>query len=120
MILREAHIESHKMNEGRKLETEYMLKQMIKDTTSKKIRESVEEYERKQKYLEQLNNQNQPKIQTNATMSIKVDGEPYLIKDHNGNDQFNKMKRINEDLDKIQANEKNLNRFIFNYFLKFI
>ena len=102
---REVHLESHKLNENRKLESEYMLKQMFWDN-NKMYKESVEEYEKKQKNLElmRLKEQQQfnSQFQTNQPMKISVAGEPAVQVDRRGNALFNKMRQIDENFTDIQ------------------
>ncbi len=96
---RELHLESHKQNENRKLENEYMLKQMFYDN-NKMYRESVEEYERKQKSIEEMN---RARTQMNLQpMKVSVAGEPAVQKDLRGNMLYNKMRQIDENFDDIQ------------------
>jgi len=105
---REQHLESHKLNEGRKLENEYLLKQMLWDNKLH-YKQSVEEYERKQKHLEQLRFQKQQHQQQiinsefKDPMKILVAGEPVITQDKRGNNIFNKMKKIDENFDDIQT-----------------
>ncbi len=116
IIIREIHLESHKMNENRKLENEYMLKQMFWDN-NKMYKESVEEYERKQKHLEQLrakqHQQFSAQYQTDP-MKICVAGEPAFQVDSRGNTLFNKMRQIDENFDDIQVMVKTLNIYTFS------
>ena len=103
---RENHLESHKVNENRKLENEYMMKQMFWDN-NKMYKETVEEYERKQKNLQQqrLKQQQQfnSQFQTDQPLKINVAGEPAVKVDRRGNTFFNKMKQIDENFDDIQS-----------------
>lgn len=104
---REEHLESHKLNEGRKLENEYMLKQLLWDNRLQ-YKESVEEYERKQKNLAQLRLQSQQKSNLNVEpikepMRILVAGEPVVTQDKRGNNIFNKMRKIDENFEDIQT-----------------
>ena len=102
-------MESHKLTEGRKLENEYLLKQMLWDANHNKnaYKESVEEYEKKQRILEQqrlLKQQEQlmPALRTSQNMPISVAGEPLVSVDKKGNTLFNKMQRIEENFEDIQ------------------
>lgn len=101
---REEHLESHKLNEGRKLENEYLIKQMLWDNKVQ-YKESVEEYERKQKSLEQMRLQKQQQTyeQVREPMRILVAGEPVVQQDTRGNNIFNKMKKIDENFEDIQT-----------------
>lgn len=82
-----------------------MMKQMFYDN-NKMYKESVEEYERKQKALEQqrLMEQQQynSKFQLSQPMRISVAGEPAVKMDMRGNTLFNKMQQIDENFDDIQ------------------
>lgn len=93
------------MNENRKLENEYMLKQMFWDN-NKMYKESVEEYEQKQRHLEQMrtrqHQQFSAQFQTDP-MKICVAGEPAVQVDGRGNTLFNKMRQIDENFDDIQV-----------------
>ncbi len=102
-------MESHKLIEGRKLENEYILKQMMWDANHNKnaYKESVEEYEKKQRNLEQQRLKNQqdqimPLLKHAQNMPISVAGEPLVSVDKKGNTLFNKMQRIEENFDDIQ------------------
>ena len=106
---REAHLEAHKLTEGRKLENEYVLKQMVWDAarTNKMYRESVEEYESRQRHLEQQRLKRQqesamPSLRMEQSMPISVAGEPLVSVDKRGHTLVNKMQRIEENFDDIQ------------------
>lgn len=69
---------------------------------NKMYKESVEEYERKQKYLEQLAAQSQPKLQTNANLAIRVVTQESNRR--NPEEVVCKMRQIDENFDEIQNN----------------
>ena len=96
------------MNEGRKLESEYMLKQMLWDTNhNKQFKESVEEYEKRQIKLEQQRLQKQKELAAqynlNHPVKISVAGEPLVSLDNKGNTLINRMKKIDENFEVIQS-----------------
>jgi hypothetical protein len=106
---RETHLEAHKLVEGRKLENEYILKQMVWDANhnNKMYKESVEEYERKQRYLEQQRLKKQqenlmPSLRIDQNIPISVAGEPLISVDKKGHTLLNKMQRIEENFEDIQ------------------
>jgi WD40 repeat protein len=106
---RETHLEAHKLVEGRKLENEYILKQMVWDANhnNKMYKESVEEYERKQRYLEQQRLKKQqenlmPSLRIDQKIPISVAGEPLVSVDKKGHTLLNKMQRIEENFEDIQ------------------
>lgn len=105
---REAHLEGHKLIEGRKLENEYILKQMIWDANHNKnhYKESVEEYEKRQKCLEQMRLKKQQEqgkgVENGQNIVISVAGEPLVSTDKKGNTLLNKMRQIDENFDDIQ------------------
>ena len=82
-----------------------MLKQMFSDN-NKMYKESVEEYERKQRNLELLRLKQQQQynsqFQTDQPMKISVAGEPAIKVDRRGNTLFNKMQQIDENFDDIE------------------
>ena len=98
-------MESHKLNENKKLENEYILKQMFWDN-NKMYKESVEEYEKKQKNLELMRLQQQQQFnaqfEPSKPMKISVGGEPAVQFDKRGNTMYNKMKQIDENFEDIQ------------------
>ena len=84
---------------------------------NKMYRESVEEYEKKQKYLAEvrLNEQQSSSLATlpnEKNISISVGGEPLFSHDRHGNTLFNKMKKIDENFDEIQDI---VNEFAFSF-----
>ncbi len=104
---RETHLEGHKLIEGRKLENEYILKQMIWDANHNKnhYKESVEEYEKRQRHLEQMRLKKQQEgrgVQNDQNIVISVAGEPLVSTDKKGNTLLNKMRQIDENFDDIQ------------------
>ena len=58
--------------------------------------QSVEEYERRQKQLENM------RQKEHSSLPISVGGEPLTSSDPRGNMVFNKMKKIDEDFDEIE------------------
>jgi hypothetical protein len=112
---REVHLESHKLTEGRKLESEYMFKQLLwekaqNQMNNKMYKQSVDEYEKRQRHLENVRLRNQQAQSGHAKISsedvdaarIMVGGEPVLASDKHGHVLFNKMKKIDENFDEIQ------------------
>ncbi len=100
---REAHLESHKLTEGRKLENEFILKQMLWDTNRNRMyKQSVEEYERKQTELEEMRLRKQQELLNSQKMPISVAGEPLVSTDKHGNKMFNKMRAIDENFDDLE------------------
>jgi len=96
---RELHLESHKQNENRKIESEFMLKKMFYDN-NRMYKESVEEYERKQKTIEEMNRLKL--LSSQQGLKVSVAGEPAFQKDLRGNILYNKMRQIDENFDDIQ------------------
>lgn len=104
-------MESHKLTEGRKLENEFLLKQMLWENqqNNKLYKQSVEEYEKRQRKLEEMRLKNQrsdyiaPQLLTDKNMSIKVAGEPLFRTDNRGNTLINKMRYIEENFDDIET-----------------
>ena len=91
------HIESHKLNEGKKLENEYLLKQMLWDKhnnqmqfkpTFQQFKQTIEDYN---------------VAQTTAQVNINVAGEPIKYTDaQTGVTFMNKMRKIDENFDEIE------------------
>ena len=106
---RDIHLESHKLNEGRKLENEYMIKQLLWDNRLQ-YKESVEEYEKKQKHLELMRLQKQSQNCSELIrepVQVLVAGEPIQRQDIRGNNIFNKMKKIDENFEDIKLKLNN-------------
>jgi hypothetical protein len=106
---RDAHLESHKMSEGLKLENEYLLKQLLWDANNnKQFKQSVEEYEKNQMKIEEqrrkehliANESTYKKV--DQKVEVTVASEPLITKDKKGKIAFNKMKIVNEDLKDIE------------------
>jgi hypothetical protein len=125
---REVQLEAHKLAEGRKLENELMLKQLMwekgqQQSSNKFYKETVEEYERRQMKLEQenlrLTNVNfDPNV--NKNLKISVSGEPLVSVDKQGNKIINRMKKVNEDFPVIQSklnNQKNIGKKAMTSFM---
>jgi hypothetical protein len=102
-----------------------MLKQMLWDN-NKMYKQSVEEYERKQKSLELLRLQQQQQynsqFQQMHPMKISVAGEPVVQLDRRGNALVNKMKQIDENFEDIQnmVFTLNFNSYNLNKLSQFI
>lgn len=114
---RDAHLESHKMSEGKKLQNEYMLKQMLWDkaVNSKQnnyYKQNVMEYERRnmlvgqQLLSEQQRSFDRSNVNSSKINKITVGGEPTVVKDRDGHTIFNKMKKIDENFDEINNSIK--------------
>jgi hypothetical protein len=94
---REEHLESHKRNEGKKLENEFMLKQLYVDKELNRQNQRLIYDDHKQK-MSQHTDYNSKNIEVN------VAGLPVQYFDTNGNAYLNKMKRIDENFDDIENN----------------
>lgn len=89
---------------------------------NKLYKQSVEEYEKKHKKLEEIrlkSQQNTPSQPSTYPIGLKnipvtVGGEPVSAIDQHGNTFFNKMKKIEENFDEIQ----HIVRFYFILFNK--
>lgn len=74
---------------------------------NKMYKQSVEEYEKRQRKLDNQRVRNQkngtqPNLPKDGVASMTVGGEPVLLADNDGNVLFNKMKKIDENFDEIQ------------------
>jgi hypothetical protein len=81
------------LNEAKKLENEYLLKQMLWDKqiqlkpTFQQFKKSLDDYDHAQK---------------TAQISVNVAGEPLKLTDSNGFTYMNKMRCIDENFDEIE------------------
>ena len=110
---RDAHLESHKLIESRKLENEYLLKELWdrQHNTSKLYKQSVDEYEKRQTGLERIRVARQHSEFTaniscpraDQSVSINVAGEPLVSTDRRGKKLLNKMKMIDENYADIET-----------------
>jgi hypothetical protein len=91
------------MNEGRKLENEYLLKQMLWDKqniqtqfkpTFQQYKKSIEDYD---------------DVQNNVQVNVNVAGEPVKYTDSYGVTFMNTMRKIDENFDEIE-NKLSVNR----------
>ena len=94
--LRDTHIESHKLSEGKKLENEYLLKQMLwdKQYNQTQFKPTFQQFK---KSLDDFDDAQQA-----AQFSVNVAGEPIKCTDSNGFMYLNKMRCIDENFDEIE------------------
>lgn len=89
---RDAHLEGHKLTEGRKLENEYILRQMACNGFPQPKVGNFEKFKE--------NMQNFDRSQTNT--EINVAGRPLHYTNAKGIEFFNKMKKIDENFEDIE------------------
>jgi hypothetical protein len=87
-LKRELDLESHKMNEGRKLDNEFSVKCLL--------------WEKSQSNYNKPPPPPPPKVD-NAKFAISVDGKPLVTTDEYGNKCLNRIKRVDENFTRIQS-----------------